>query len=89
MARSPFSVFNRPGKDGKARYLARFFDTESGSVQRTIAFEEEGKPVRSRLQALRLAARMHQDGVGVGPDNDPLGQSRYAGSITATFRHLA
>ena len=71
MARSPFSVFKRLGSEGKPRFYARFFDPDTGSVLRTIALREDGKPVRNKLQAMRLAAGQHHEGIGVSADRNP------------------
>ena len=72
MARSPFSVFNRPGGDGKPRFYARFHDPDTGKVIRTIALQVDGKPVRNMLNAVREAARFHLEGAGVASDNNPM-----------------
>ncbi len=72
MARSPFSVFNRPGDDGKSRFCARFFNPETGNVIRTIALRVDGKSVRNMLNAVREASRLHLEGASVASDNNPL-----------------
>jgi len=51
MARAPFSIFSRKGKDGKAVFCARFFDPE-GAVVKTITLHE----AKSATAAARIAA---------------------------------
>ena len=58
MARAPFSIFVRTGRDGKKFYSARFFDTD-GTVIKTKVLRE----ARSVTAASRIASKMLADGV--------------------------
>lgn len=69
MARTPFSVFNRPGMDGKNRFYARFLDPDTGAVLKTVALYDKGAPVRGKAKAIQEAARMHDEGIGSVQEN--------------------
>lgn len=58
MARAPFSIFTRLGKDGKKAYSARFFDVE-GAVIKTAVLRD----AKNATAAGRIAAKMLADGV--------------------------
>lgn len=58
MARAPFSIFVRTGKDGKRFYSVRFFDPD-GTVIKTKVLRE----ARSVTAASRIASKMLADGV--------------------------
>jgi integrase len=57
MARAPFSIFTRKGKNEKLVYCARFFDSE-GAVVKTITIREAKSP----SSAARIAANKLNNG---------------------------
>lgn len=59
MARAPFSIFTRTGRDGKKYFSVRFFDTETGAVIKTAVLRE----AKNQTAAGRLASKMLADGV--------------------------
>lgn len=66
MARAPFSIYARSGRDGKKFYSARFFDTD-GTVIKSVVLRE----AKSVTAASRLASKMLADGV-VSNSKNPL-----------------
>lgn len=64
MDKSPFSVYTRPGRDGKEVYAVRFKD-DSGRIIKSLTLK-----AKNRTQAVREADKLHRDGV-VPTDSNP------------------
>jgi integrase len=65
MARSPFSIYTRTGRDGRKLFCARFFDGDT-AVKSVTLWE-----ARSPTAAARLADSMYKAGVSSRSNNPP------------------